>query len=125
MELFEGEKTTRFEQTGGRRRRPFTAVLPLSASLGADERLLMKGKWSNHVLTGMRVFLTSLIQTNASHKTSLNTRPVSSLLSFTKGDDWFWLRDIWVKPTIGNTLTELWCCFSEASSKTRAVWDKA
>ena len=57
--------------------------------LGADERLLMKGKRANHVLQGMRVFSTNRIQTNTSHKTSLNTRPVSLLLSFMKGDDWF------------------------------------
>ena len=101
MELFEGEKTSRFEETGGHRRRPFTAVLPLSAPLGADERLLIKGKRANHVLTGMRVFSTSLIQTNANHKTSLNKRQVSSLLTQER-DNWFG-RDILVKPMMENT----------------------
>ena len=85
----------------GHRKRLFTAVLPLSAPLCADERLWTKGKRANHVLTGMRVFSTSLIQTNANHKTSLNKRQVSSLLTQER-DNWFG-RDILVKPMMENT----------------------
>ena len=83
-----GKKTPRFEQTGGRRRRLFTTVCRCLVRWGADERFLMRVS-HKHVLRGMRVFLTSLIQTNANHKTSLNTRPMLLFLSFTKGDDWF------------------------------------
>ena len=60
---------------------------------------------------------------------SVSTRPVSSLLSFTKGDDWVWTRDVCVKRMIGNALTKFWRAVGvvcqRASSSTRAVWNKA